>query len=101
MSKLCSKAHPDNFKIMERSMRKRSARSVSRLMLGVALSLTGTNLAFAYESVPVTNGGEVQGEVRLKGTPPPLKAFSLWRCAEKGFCAASLDQKGDWLFDSG
>ncbi len=79
-------------------MRKRAARSVCGLMLGVALSLTETNLSAAYESVPVPNGGTVQGKVMFKGTPPPPKVFELWRFPDKDFCGAISAQKGKRLF---
>src|SRR5437879_727565 len=79
-------------------MRKRAARLVYGLMLGVALSWTGTNLAVAYESVPVPNGGTVQGKVMFKGMPPPPKVFELWRFPDKNFCGAISDQKGKRLF---
>src|SRR2546422_11627617 len=79
-------------------MRKRAARSVCGLMLGVALSLTETNVSAAYESVPVPNGGTVQGKVMFKGTPPPPKVFELWRFPDKDFCGAISAQKGKRLF---
>src|SRR2546427_7409088 len=82
-------------------MRKRAVRSVCGLMLGVALSWTGTNLAAAYESVPVPNGGTVQGKGRFKGTPPPPKVFELWRFPDKDFCGAISAQKGKRLFHEG
>src|SRR2546422_7755993 len=79
-------------------MRKRAARLVYGLMLGVALSWTGTNLAVAYESVPVPNGGKDQGKVMFKGMPPPPKVFELLRFPDKNFCGAISDQKGKRLF---
>jgi len=81
----------------ERSMRKRTMRSVCGLMFGVAMSWTGDDLAFAYESVPVTNSGTVQGKVMFKGTPPPPKVFELWRFPDKDFCGA-ISEKGKRLF---
>ena len=79
-------------------MNEKVARSVCGLVLGVALSMVGTAWSEAYETVPVTNGGTIQGKVIFKGTPPPPKVFELWRFPDKNFCGVISDQKGKRLF---
>ena len=68
--------------------------SILGLVFGVVLSVTGTGLAEAYETAPVTNGGTLQGKVLFKGTPPPPKVFELWRFPDKSFCGAISSEKG-------
>jgi len=68
--------------------------SILGLVFGVVLSVTGTGLAEAYETAPVTNGGTLQGKVMFKGTPPPPKVFELWRFPDKSFCGAISSEKG-------
>src|SRR5712692_4256847 len=67
--------------------------SILGLVFGVVLSVTGTGLAEAYETAPVTNGGTLQGKVMFKGTPPPPKVFELWRFPDKIFCGG-ISEKG-------
>lgn len=75
-------------------MRKQATRLICGLAVGVALSAGTAGLAHAYESVPVTNGGTLQGKVLFKGTPPPPKVFELWRFPDKTFCGGISDEKG-------
>ncbi len=79
-------------------MNEKVARSVCGLVLWVALSMVGTAWSEAYETVPVTNSGTLQGKVIFKGTPPPPKVFELWRFPDKNFCSVISDQKGKRLF---
>jgi len=78
-------------------MRRKTARLVCGALLGGALFLAGANWAGAYESIPVTNGGAVQGKAMFKGTPPPPKVFELWRFPDKNFCGVLSDEKGNRL----
>ena len=75
-------------------MNEKVKRSVCGLVLGVALLATGADWSEAYETVPVTNGGTLQGKVLFKGTPPPPKVFELWRFPDKTFCGGISDEKG-------
>jgi len=75
-------------------MNEKVKRSVCGLVLGVALLATGADWSEAYETVPVTNGGTLQGKVMFKGTPPPPKVFELWRFPDKVFCGGISDEKG-------
>lgn len=75
-------------------MNEKVTRSVCGLVMGVALLATGADWSEAYETVPVTNGGTLQGKVMFKGTPPPPKVFELWRFPDKSFCGAISDEKG-------
>ncbi len=75
-------------------MNEKVTRSVCGLVLGVALLATGADWSEAYETVPVTNGGTLQGKVMFKGTPPPPKVFELWRFPDKTFCGGISDEKG-------
>lgn len=75
-------------------MNEKVKRSVCGLVLGVALLATGADWSEAYETVPVTNGGTLQGKVLFKGTPPPPKVFELWRFPDKVFCGGISDEKG-------
>jgi hypothetical protein len=74
-------------------MNEKATRSVCGLVLGVALLATGADWSEAYETVPVTNGGTLQGKVMFKGTPPPPKVFELWRFPDKIFCGV-ISEKG-------
>jgi hypothetical protein len=67
-------------------MSQKAIRPVCGLALGVALVVAGAGWAEAYETIPVTNGGAIQGKVMLKGMPPPPKVFELWRFPDKTFC---------------
>ena len=71
-----------------------ATRLIFGLALGGALSVGATGLAEAYESVPVTDGGTLQGKVLFKGTPPPPKVFELWRFPDKSFCGGISNEKG-------
>ena len=75
-------------------MSENATRSVCGLVLGAALLAAGADWAEAYETVPVTNGGTLQGKVLFKGTPPPPKVFELWRFPDKTFCGGISDEKG-------
>ena len=74
-------------------MTKAATRLICGLVLGGAVSMGMTGLAEAYESVPVTDGGALQGKVMFKGTPPPPKVFELWRFPDKTFCGG-ISEKG-------
>ena len=73
-------------------MRRKTTRLVCGVLLGGVLFLTWADWAGAYETMPVTNGGAVQGKVMFKGTPPP-KVFELWRFPDKTFCGG-ISEKG-------
>ena len=75
-------------------MSENATRSICGLVLGATLLATGADWAEAYETVPVTNGGVLQGKVLFKGTPPPPKVFELWRFPDKTFCGGISDEKG-------
>lgn len=75
-------------------MSEKVTRSVYGLVLGAALFAAGADWSEAYETVPVTNGGTLQGKVMFKGTPPPPKVFELWRFPDKSFCGGISDEKG-------
>ena len=75
-------------------MTKVATRLICGLALGSALSMGMTGLAGAYESVPVTDGGTLQGKVTFKGTPPPPKVFELSRFPDKIFCGGFSNEKG-------
>jgi len=74
-------------------MRRKTTRLVCGVLLGGVLFLTWANWAGAYETMPVMNGGAVQGKVMFKGTPPPPKVFELWRFPDKTFCGG-ISEKG-------
>jgi Carboxypeptidase regulatory-like domain len=74
-------------------MRRKTTRLVCGALLGGVLFLTWADWAGAYETMPVTNGGAVQGKVMFKGTPPPPKVFELWRFPDKTFCGG-ISEKG-------
>lgn len=67
------------------------------LMIGSVLALACADGTMAYESVPVTNGGTVQGKVSLKGSQPPPKEFELRRYPDRTFCGLISDGKGNRL----
>lgn len=75
-------------------MSQKASRSVCGLVLGIVLSVTGAGWTEAYETIPVTNGGTIQGKVAFKGVPPPPKVFELWRFPDKAFCGGISDEKG-------
>ena len=74
-------------------MTKKAIRLIGGLALGGALSMGMAGWAAAYESVAVTNGGMLKGQVIFKGTPPPPKVFELWRFPDKIFCGGISDEK--------
>lgn len=74
-------------------MTKVATRLICGLALGGAMSMGMTGLAGAYESVPVTDGGALQGKVIFKGTPPPPQVFELRRFPDKIFCGG-ISEKG-------
>lgn len=48
----------------------------------------------AYEVQPVSNGGVLQGTVKLKGEAPTPKQFELRRYPDRAFCGALSDGSG-------
>ena len=74
-------------------MTKAATRLICGLALGGAMSMGMAGLAGAYESVPVTDGGALQGKVLFKGTPPPPQVFELWRFPDRTFCGG-ISEKG-------
>lgn len=62
--------------------------------LGGVVVIMVAGSAGAYESLPVTNGGTVQGRIMFKGVPPPPKVFELWRFPDKSFCGLISDEHG-------
>jgi hypothetical protein len=73
---------------------RRTTSTVCGLTLGIVLSVAGAGRSGAYESVPITNGGTLQGKVLLKGTPSPPKVFELWRFPDRSFCGLISNEKG-------
>lgn len=70
---------------------------VRQLILIAVLAGAGASVAAAYETVPVANGGAVQGKVSLKGSQPPPKEFELRRYPDRDFCGLISDGKGNRL----
>jgi hypothetical protein len=55
---------------------------------------SGTITAWAYEVMPVSNGGTVTGTVRFAGEPPPPTGFELRRYPDPEYCGALSDGSG-------
>lgn len=53
--------------------------------------------AWAYESVPVTNGATLQGTITFTGTVPEPKIFELRRYYDREYCKTLSDGKGHRL----
>src|SRR5574337_161477 len=45
---------------------------LSSVVLAVTLAIL-TPVAYAYQEIPVTDGGTVSGTVTFRGSPPPMK----------------------------
>ncbi len=55
-------------------------------MLGLGLGLLWGPSAWSYDEIKVTNGGTVQGSVRLEGGKPRAMAFNLVTIPDPVFC---------------
>jgi hypothetical protein len=62
------------------------------LLLGLVAG--GSITAWAYEVMPVSNGGIVTGTVHFAGEPPPPTGFELRRYADREYCGALSDGSG-------
>jgi hypothetical protein len=67
--------------------------------IGIALAMlmvhtNAAQLAWAYESITVVNGGTVKGMVSFTGELPNASAFKLHRYPDQGYCGALSDGSG-------
>ncbi|NWF74601.1 MAG: carboxypeptidase regulatory-like domain-containing protein, partial [Nitrospirae bacterium] len=69
-------------------------RLVIRCVLLWSLVASGSITAWAYEVMPVANGGTVTGTVQLAGEPPPPTGFELRRYPDREYCGALSDGSG-------
>ena len=77
-------------------MRKRGCclKLVIRCVLLLSLVASGPITAWAYEVMPVSNGGTVTGTVQFAGELPPPTGFELRRYADREYCGALSDGSG-------
>ena len=67
---------------------------VIRCLLLLSLVAGGSITAWAYEVMPVSNGGTVTGTVQFTGEPPPPTGFELRRYPDREYCGALSDGSG-------
>ena len=65
-----------------------------RCSVFLSLLLSGTITAWAYEAMPVSNGGTVTGTVQFAGEPSPPTRFELRRYPDREYCGALSDGSG-------
>ena len=77
-------------------MRKRGCclKLVIRCLLLLSLLAAGPLTAWAYEVMPVSQGGTVTGTVQFAGEPPPPTGFELRRYPDREYCGALSDGSG-------
>jgi hypothetical protein len=81
---------------------KNSVRGFLHACVGIALALFVVSvgvvdMARAYESIPVVNGGTIKGMVHFTGDLPDPSAFKLHRYPDHGYCGALSDGSGSRL----
>ena len=67
---------------------------VIRCLLLLSLVASGPLPAWAYEVVPVSQGGTVTGTVQFAGELPPPTRFELRRYPDRDYCGALSDGSG-------
>src|SRR5215210_2398907 len=65
-----------------------------RCLLLLSLLASGPITAWAYEVMPVSNGGTVTGTVQFAGEPPLPTGFELRRYPDREYCGALSDGSG-------
>ncbi len=70
-----------------------------RWCVGIAIAMLmvhtdAAELVWAYDPIPVVNGGAVKGMVHFAGDLPEPSAFKLHRYPDQGYCGALSDGSG-------